>query len=108
MVKVAKKKTVSKKVIKKAAKRPAKKTVIFVECDCGFNNHLFIRGEGAGLSWHHGQQLINNKSDEWVFEIAHVEPCIEFKILLNDQVFEIGENHKVKKGQKYQVKPKFH
>lgn len=104
------------KVVKKAAKKTVKKkpaskkqtkTLIFVCYDCGFDNHLTIRGEGANLSWHHGINMTNLDADKWVFEALTSED-IEFKILLNDQVFELGENRKIKKGETLTVTPKFH
>lgn len=96
----------SKKTVKKPSVK--KKTVIVVKYDCGLHNHLTIRGEGAGLSWHHGTPLKNIKSDEWKFDIDAPDEKIEFKILINDQVFEIGENRKVEKGETVKVVPKFH
>ncbi len=111
----------SKKPVKKVAasrksaspKKTARKTKnhkhtkIVVHFDCGLPNALFIRGEGAGLSWHHGTPLKNLKSDEWAFEIHIPEEEFEFKVLVNDQVFEIGENHRVKAGEKIVYTPKF-
>lgn len=115
--KSAKKKVavVKKAVIKK--KSPLKKrekkqrdqnTVIIVKYNCGFDNHLTIRGEGAGLSWFKGVALKNISADEWVFDLNMSDPHLEFKILINDQVFEVGENHKVKNGHRIDVYPSFH
>lgn len=95
-------------VVKKTARPRVKKTIVIVKYDCGFNNHLSIRGHGANLSWEHGQALENVKGDEWLFETITEDPGVEFKILINDQVFEIGDNHHVKKGEKKEHHPKFH
>lgn len=84
------------------------KTIVIIKYNCGSNNHLTIRGEGAGLSWHHGTSLKNVNPDEWIFEIMIPKGHFECKVLINDQVFEIGENHKIKSGQKVQLHPKFH
>lgn len=105
--KVAAKKKTLKAQPKKVAKK-GKNTCIVVYYDCGFSNHLTIRGEGAGLSWHAGTPLKNLKADEWVFDVIMPDEHLEFKILINDQVFEIGDNHKVKNGSKIHVEPKFH
>lgn len=83
------------------------KTVITIKYDIGFSNQFFIRGEGANLSWDKGQLLANVKPDEWVWETtAHFDQC-EFKILINDQVFENGENHFVHEGASIQYTPSF-
>ena len=59
---------------------------------------LAIRGQGAGLSWDKGVALKNLSADEWVWETdASFKDC-EFKVLLNDQRYEEGENHRLKKG----------
>ncbi len=105
------KKTPAKKVTSKPAKKAAgkknKTTKIVVKYDCGFANHLTLRGEGAGLSWHHGTPLKNTSTDEWTFEVMAPDEVFEFKILINDQVFEMGENHKVHSGEKLHLLPKF-
>lgn len=100
-----KKNTAVKKTVKKARKS---NTQIVVKYDCGFDNHLSIRGQGAGLSWYKGVALKNISADEWIFDVVCPEAHIEFKVLINDQVFEIGDNHKVKNGQKIEIKPFFH
>lgn len=98
-----------KPVIKKSVKRPKKaNTQIVVKYDCGFANHLAIRGEGAGLSWYKGVALKNVSADEWIFDVICPEAHVEFKVLINDQVFEIGDNHKVKNGEKIEIRPFFH
>jgi hypothetical protein len=102
------KKTV-KKIVKKTVKdKKRSATKIIVTYDCGFHNHLTIRGEGAGLSWHHGTALKNTDKDQWIFEIVCPDLSFEFKILINDQVFEIGENHQIKKGEMKHILPRFH
>lgn len=111
--KISVKKTASKTALKPAAKKTAAKkkdktTKVIVKYDCGFSNHLSIRGEGAGLSWYKGTPLKNLSQDEWIFDVVFPESHLEFKILINDQVFEIGDNHKVKNGQSIQIAPQFH
>lgn len=84
------------------------KTCITVQYDVGFSNSLFIRGEGLpGLSWDKGVELKNSQSNEWVWE-THENFCDgEFKILINDQIFELGENHKISAGSCTRLNPKF-
>ncbi len=74
-------------------KKASSKTRVTIKYDAGFPNQLYIRGKGANLSWDKGQPLKNTKPDEWVWETdAHFNHC-EFKILINDRVYENGDNH---------------
>jgi len=74
---------------------PLNKTRIYIKFDCGFNNHLYIRGQGANLRWDKGQLLKNVKADEWVWETDAKFPSCEFKILINDSIYETGPNHRI-------------
>lgn len=76
-----------------AKKKSTKKTTVRVKFDAGFSNTLYIRGEGAGLSWFKGTPLKNVSHDEWVWETATVSEEIQYKLLMNDEHFESGENH---------------
>lgn len=110
--KVAAKKAPAKKVAKKAPaqKAPAKKateivvkkgtskTTIIANVDVGFGNSLFIRGEGAGLSWDKGTQLENVSPYEWAFSSTAAKNGITFKFLVNDEAWADGENLTVPTG----------
>lgn len=74
------------------------KTRIVVKYDVGFNNHLFVRGKGANLSWEKGTPLKNVKNDEWVWETELPILGGEFKVLINDESYECGENRKLVAG----------
>lgn len=83
-------------------------TQIVVRCDCGFPNALFIRGEGlAALSWDKGLPMKNVSADQWVWESDRPCSTVQFKVLINDTRYEIGENHSVAFGQRTEVTPKF-
>lgn len=101
-----KKGAIKKKLTTKKAK--TKNTCIIVKYDCGYDNHLTIRGAGAGLSWHKGVSLKNVSANEWIFEVMIPDEFLEFKVLINDQVFELGDNHKIKNGDKIEIHPSFH
>jgi hypothetical protein len=62
---------------------------IVAHIDVGFGNWLTIRGQGAGLSWNWGTSLRNEGPNRWVWD--GVGP-IEYKLLLNDVLWERGEN----------------
>lgn len=68
------------------------KTRVIVNVDLGFGNQLFIRGQGAELSWDQGLMLKNEAADRWVWDSPSCDD-IEFKLLINDQTWEYGNNH---------------
>lgn len=89
------------------SKKNSVKTKIIIKYNAGFPNQLFIRGEGASLSWDKGQKLVNVKADEWTWETTQNFSQCQFKILLNDQVYEKGENHLLNEGALIQYTPSF-
>jgi hypothetical protein len=82
-------------------------TRITIKFDVGFSNTLYLRGEGPGLSWNKGLKLKNVKADEWVWETSQPFNRGEFKVLINDVQFEIGENHKLVSGANVVYTPNF-
>jgi len=83
------------------------KTRVLIKYNVGFKNNLYIRGQGAGLNWNKGVMLKNIGPDEWVWEpTAPINDC-EFKVLINDQKYETGENHHISGGRLFQYTPKF-
>lgn len=83
------------------------KTRIVIRYDVGFNNLITIRGKGAGLNWERGLSLKNTKNDEWVWETETPFTTGEFKVLINDTQYELGENHTLRCGAAIQYTPKF-
>lgn len=83
------------------------KTRVLIKYDAGFKNNLYIRGMGGGLSWEQGVLLKNISPDEWVWEPnSPIKDC-EFKVLINDERYEIGENHHITGGKLFQYTPQF-
>ena len=110
----AKKTTVKKTATKKTATAKKKittnkivKTSIVAYVDVGFGNTLYIRGEGAGLSWKKGMPLKNVSATEWVFDTNKATGLVNFKFLINDQVWAEGENVAVEAGSKSISSPRF-
>jgi len=91
----------------KAQLNKSGETRIVIKYDVGFNNQLFLRGKGANLSWDRGIKLRNIKNDEWVWETDLPFSICEFKVLINDQHFEQGENHRLTPGAIVQYTPSF-
>ena len=76
------------------AKAPALPTVTIISAriDVGYGNHLYLRGEGAGLSWDEGVLLENLESDHWKIALPGATEPIRFKFLLNDETWSSGED----------------
>lgn len=83
------------------------KTRITIHYNVGFNNALFIRGKGANLSWERGVQLRNVAADRWVWDCDAPFTVAEFKILVNDNIYEEGANHTLKCGAQLEYTPRF-
>jgi hypothetical protein len=82
------------------------KTTIEAKIDVGFGNNLFLRGQGAGLSWDRGIPLtcIDGKTWQWS---AAANDKLTFKLLLNDTVWAKGADLVATPGQKVEVAPAF-
>jgi hypothetical protein len=92
------------------ASGPKKKgpiTRVTVKYDVGFSNALYLRGKGANLNWDRGVMLKNVKSNEWLWETDVPFSSCEFKVLINDRQYEVGENHPLTCGTSIQYTPRF-
>lgn len=81
---------------------------ITVRFDVGFPNTVTIRGKGGGLSWSKGTTLKNISRDTWTFEPKEPIDSLEFKVLINDQLYETGYNHTLKNGDSIEYTPSFY
>src|SRR5690625_3865408 len=86
-------------------KRP--ETTVVAMIDVGFGNQLYIRGEGAGLSWETGALMSCKGSDCWEWTSENATEPFEFKILINDDVWAQGENIVAKPGRANLISPAF-
>lgn len=73
-------------------KKTRLKTSIVAYADVGVGNTLYIRGEGAGLSWEKGLPLRNISATEWAFDTDKATGLLTFKFLINDQIWAEGDN----------------
>lgn len=88
-------------------KKSKTSTKVTIKYDVGFSNNLYVRGKGANLSWDRGVPLKNTRADEWVWETdAPFSEC-DFKVLINDQNYEQGENHHINQGGQLTYTPNF-
>jgi len=116
-------KKVIAKIVKKAAAAPTKRattaapavkagaaklspTVITARIDVGFGNALFIRGEGAGLSWDAGVALDCVGGDQWSISLPATKH-VTYKLLINDASWSLGDDFVAAAGKKVTVTPLF-
>lgn len=85
---------------------PLSTTTIEAKIDVGFGNNLFLRGEGAGLSWERGVPLKCVDGQTWQWS-ANAGDRLRFKLLLNDMVWARGEDLVAAPGQRLQISPVF-
>ena len=84
------------------------KTRIVIHYDTGFGNGLTIRGDTSPLRWDFGQRCENKNADTWVFETERPKDGeLRFKVLLNDAVWERGEDHRAAVGRETHIFPSF-
>jgi hypothetical protein len=81
-------------------------TTIEARVNVGFGNNLFIRGQGAGLSWEKGVPLQNVDAATWKWS-AQADGKLTFKLLINDAVWQQGEDITAAAGQKVELTPNF-
>ncbi|MDR2030261.1 MAG: hypothetical protein LBP65_02240 [Puniceicoccales bacterium] len=79
---------------------------ICVHCDVGFGNTLTIRGNAGGLCWCKGLPLCNRGADCWCWG-SEKPLCGEYKLLINDATWELGENHRFCPGEVQKITPSF-
>ena len=87
----------------------ASRELILVEAhvELAFGQGLFIRGEGAGLSWQKGDALKNTAPGTWLWVAVRPQETVVFQLLLNDSVWARGENITVKPGERVLLEPDF-
>lgn len=84
--------------VKKVVAKKVVTTTIIANVDVGFGNSLYIRGEGAGLSWDAGTLLENVSPYEWSFTTTKASDEVTFKFLINDENWSEGDDLVVAAG----------
>lgn len=82
-------------------------TTIRARIDIGFGNQLYLRGDGAGLSWDRGVVMTNVAADEWQITLPESARPVVFKFLINDQGWSTGPDYSVIPGTSTAVTPAF-
>ena len=87
------------------AERPA--TFISARADIGFGHHLYLRGEGPGLSWDHGLAMDCVAADLWSATLKGATAPVTFKVLVDDLSWSTGNDYVVEPGQSVTIVPGF-
>ncbi|MDP1581515.1 MAG: hypothetical protein Q8M02_14695 [Candidatus Didemnitutus sp.] len=104
----AKKKAAPASVHKKIAGQPeAPATIINARIKLAFGCHLYLRGEGPGLSWDHGVAMDCIAADSWVSTLKGATLPVVFKVLLDDKSWCKGNDYVVEPGQSVTITPSF-
>jgi hypothetical protein len=82
------------------------KVAITAKIDIGFGNILFVRGDGAGLSWTSGKPL-GFSDGAWTIALSGVDKPFEFKFLINDLAWSADPNYSAAPGDTVTVTPVF-
>ena len=82
-------------------------TTITARVDTGFGNALYIRGDGAGLSWNSGVPMTCISSDEWQLTLGESSHPVNFKVLINDSTWSAGTDFTVAAGERVTITPVF-
>ncbi len=104
-------------VVTRKSAAPAKKkptvnseppaTFISAKTDIGFGNHLYIRGEGPGLTWEHGVAMDCVGTSLWTTTVKNAAAPVVFKLLVNDLSWSTGNDFVAEPGQSFTVQPEF-
>jgi len=82
-------------------------TTITAHIDIGFGNALYLRGEGADLSWDRGT-LMNCVADNcWSLQLPESGRPLIFKFLVNDLSWSAGQDYTVASGDTLGTTPTF-
>ncbi|MFZ1324839.1 MAG: hypothetical protein WAT67_02230 [Candidatus Contendobacter sp.] len=96
------------KAEKPAALTEPVKTVIIARFDVGHGNNLYIRGDGHSLSWETGVRMENMGGDAWQWTTTEArEGVLAFKLLINDEIWAVGENMTASFGETTSFHPSF-
>jgi hypothetical protein len=93
-------------VVKSVPVQPVQ-TTITARVDVGFGNALFLRGEGAGLSWEKGLPMECVQSDLWRIVLAESARAYTFKFLINDNIWSAGPDFTAACGTSVTLTPEF-
>lgn len=82
---------------------------VVVKFDGNEGDKLYIRGTGPGMS-HWGQAIeMRKEGNLWIYDSTEPFDTFEFKFMLNNQLWEEGDNHSISTGHLFEIpKTGFH
>lgn len=75
--------------------------------DVGWGRALYIRGDGPGLSWQKGNLMHNAAPDRWEWATDGTADAFEYKLLIDDREWSMGDNFRALPGGRNEVEPDF-
>ena len=84
-----------------------KVTRVIAKYNAGWGNQLYIRGLGGGLDWNVGVPMQCVGEDEWLWEQLVSKGDLAFKILINDEIWNTGDDITLNAGDSITVHPSF-
>lgn len=82
-------------------------TLIVAQVDVGFGNALYLRGDGAGLSWDKGAPMTCVANDRWEIALESAAQPFAVKFLINDTTWSTGADYTVQPGATVTLQPSF-
>lgn len=82
-------------------------TTLQARIDVGFGNALFVRGEGAGLSWDQGRAMECIEDNLWRVTLGESATGFSFKFLINDLTWSTGPDFTASSGASVTLTPEF-
>lgn len=80
-------------------------TEIRVKCKVPFGHTLTVRGQGGGLDWGCGKVLIQQDEETYVHRMEGVVGRVEYKILLDDHLWEGGTDRVIEAEKSQEITP---
>ena len=89
------------------AKPKAGRVTLVAKVDVGFGNVLYVRGDEPFLHWGKGTALGNVSGDKWEIVLTGIDRPFDFKFLVNDSGWSMGENYTASPGDTVTLSPSF-
>jgi hypothetical protein len=81
--------------------------ILEARAELGPGHTLFVRGQGAGLSWQRGTPLLQVDPGTWIWPNDQPEEAVVCQLLLDDQIWAKGENLVLEAGDRVEIAPDF-
>lgn len=84
-----------------------KRTRLSIRGDASKGTDFMIHGTGPGMTWQRGVDLKKIGDDLWIWETSRFFNNFEYKVVINNNLWECGPNHRVQYGQMEEVFTRF-